>query len=165
MDARISAAVSSGSISATDQTALSTALDSIDSSLSADRASGTKPATGMKDRVDGLVDQQVKDGKLTDDQATELKKLFAQGPHGHHKGAGGPPPADLASSATDGSSDSTSSTDGTASIGGTAQEMLMAFLQQLRSQLGSSDTYDAKSANSTASSGTAASGLIVDTKV
>lgn len=165
MDARISAAVSSGSISATDQTALSSALDSIDSSLSADRASGTKPASGMKDRVDGLIDQQVKDGKLTDDQAGELKKLFAQGPHGHHGGAGGPPPADLASTLTDASSDSTSPTDATASTQDAAQEMLLAFLQQLRGQLGANDTYDAKSANPAASSSTASSGLVLDTKI
>lgn len=165
MDARISAAVSSGSISATDQTALSSALDSIDSSLSADRTSGTKPAGGIKDRVDGLIDQQVKDGKLTDDQAGELKKLFAEGPHGHHGRAGGPPPADLTSSSTDGSSDGTSSTDATATTEDAAQEMLLAFLQQLRSQLGGSDTYDTKSANSTTSSSTATSGLVLDTKI
>lgn len=167
MDARISAAVSSGSISQTDESALSAALDSIDSSLSADRASGAKPSGGMKDRVDSLIDQQVKDGKLTDDQASELKKLMAEGPQGHHgpRGAGGRPPADPTATSTDGSSDGTSSTEATASTEDAAQEMLLAFLQQLRSQFAASDTYDAKSSSSTASSSTATSGLVVDTKI
>lgn len=86
MNARISSAASAGEISATDKTALTTALDSIDSTLSsAGTASGS--GTSMKDRIDSLIEQQVSKGTLTDDQAAELKTLFAQGAPGN-----GPPP-------------------------------------------------------------------------
>lgn len=76
MDARIAAAASAGTISTTDQSALSTALDGIDSSLKSD--AGGRGAD-MKTRIDGLIDGQVSSGTLTDDQAAELKGFFAQG--------------------------------------------------------------------------------------
>src|SRR5258708_24047050 len=87
-----------GTIRTGDQDALSSALDSIDSSLQsqrdADRASGTRPSPGdLKSKVDDLIASQVSDGKLTSDQATELKNVFqnafAKGPGGGH-GPGGP---------------------------------------------------------------------------
>lgn len=88
MNARISSAASAGEISATDQTALTTALDSIDSTLSsAGTASGS--GTSMKDRIDSLIEQQVSKGTLTDDQAAELKTLFAQGAPGNGPPLGG----------------------------------------------------------------------------
>lgn len=87
--------VSSGTISASDATALNGALDAIDSGLKAGAGSsgdgaGTRldPASA-KDRIDALIADQVDNGKLTSDQAATLKGLFAEG---GGKGAGGPPP-------------------------------------------------------------------------
>lgn len=135
--------VSAGTISQTDATALSSALDSIDSSLSAERGtagSGTAarldPAQ-MKDRIDGLIDDQVSGGTLTSDQAETLKSLFAEqggrdGPGGPG-GAGGPPPGpppgeDMTAEAASGTSADSSATD-----------LLASFIQQLQaSQSGSS---------------------------
>src|SRR5947209_5187710 len=73
--------VSAGTISTGDQDALSSALDSIDSSLQSqrdtDRAVGTRPSpTDLKAKVDDLIAAQVSGGKLTSDQATELKNVF-----------------------------------------------------------------------------------------
>src|ERR1700733_3390253 len=107
--------VNSGAISSSDQSALSSALTDIDSSLQADRASdqsgGTKSAPGdFKSKIDDLIQNEVSSGKLTSDQATELqgvfKAAFANGPGGGGGpggpggaggpggpgGAGGPPP-------------------------------------------------------------------------
>src|SRR5437868_7311324 len=100
--------VTSGKISATDATALSSALTDIDSSLqgsSSSGSSGTQSAPGdLKSKIDDLISGEVSSGKLTSDQATELKDVFkntfANG------GPGGPPPSD---------SDSSSSTDSTKS--------------------------------------------------
>lgn len=85
MDEDITAAVKAGVLSQTDASAIETALDKIDSSLQ----SGASNQTGttldpkqMKDRVNGLIDQQVKDGTLSQDQADELKAFFAAGPGG-----------------------------------------------------------------------------------
>lgn len=182
MDKRISAAVSAGTISATDQTALSGALDSIDSSLSASQSSGTKPTGGIKDRVDSLIADQVKAGTLTEDQASELKTIFAQGPggtpgsssadgsdssddmamngvggvsgaKGHCGGHGGPPPA---SNDDDSSTTSTSSTADSAS---TQLDTLISFLQKLRGSMASS-TYGTSSSSTASDSSN--SGMLVN---
>jgi hypothetical protein len=155
MDAQIASAVSAGTISAADQNALSSALDSIDSSLSSDQASGQKPTGGMKGRIDGLIDQQVKDGKLTDDQAKELKSFFAQGPHGQHRpdGTGG-----TVSSSTD--SAQTSFVDTTNGQSDNTLDALIGFLQQLRSSQNGT-TYNLSNSGSASSN----SGLVLDTKI
>jgi hypothetical protein len=72
-------------LSQTDASAIETALDKIDSSLQSGDSSqtgGTLDPKQMKARVDSLIDQQVKDGTLTSDQANELKAFFAAGPGG-----------------------------------------------------------------------------------
>jgi hypothetical protein len=85
----LQAAVSAGTVSASDQTVLSGAISDINTSLqSATPAVGTDPSS-MKDKVLSLVDDEVSNGKLTDSQATELKSVFAQamskaGGHHHH---------------------------------------------------------------------------------
>ena len=96
MQARLQAAVASGSIKSADQTALSAALGDIGTTLKADKASNTAAEStsriSIKDKVANLIDTEVSNGKLTADQATEMKSLFAQaapalsGPHGHHGG-------------------------------------------------------------------------------
>lgn len=77
----IDAEVAASTLSQTDATALSGALDAIDSSLSAEP--GTSGGTArldparMQERIDGLIDDQVDGGTLTSDQAEILKGLFA----------------------------------------------------------------------------------------
>jgi hypothetical protein len=165
MDARISAAVSAGTISSTDQQALSGALDSIDSALQTDRASGTKPAGGMKGQIDSLIQQQVDSGSLTDAQATELKGFFAQGAkghHGHHHGGGSATDATSSSSTSpDGTDDATDGVTGTPANASTDPlATLTSFLGQLRSS-NSTTTYDA-SATTSSTNGTTNGGLVLD---
>ena len=77
---QLQAQVTSGTISSGDQDALSTALDSIDSSMQADRgsaSSGTQPsAEDMTSKIDSLISAQVSSGNLTSEQADELKGVF-----------------------------------------------------------------------------------------
>lgn len=143
----LAAEISSGSVSASDSDALSSALDSIDSSLQQSRpsAGSTPPSPGdLQDKVSSLIDQQVTSGALTSDQASELKQVFAntftgQGPGG----AGGPPP-----SATD--SDSDSASDGSTSDTQTSiADLINNFLKQL--QQNQTSGYDASAGSTNAS--------------
>jgi len=73
--------VSDGTISSSDQSALSTALTDIDTALqssrSSDQSSGTRPSKDeMKSKVDDLIANEVSNGTLTSDQADELKNVF-----------------------------------------------------------------------------------------
>jgi hypothetical protein len=140
--------VSAGTISSGDQDALSSALDSIDSSLSsqrdADRASGTRPSPGdLKSKVDDLIASQVSDGKLTSDQATELKNVFqnafAKGPGGGPGGPGGPGGGNASSAGTtsaDGSSNSASTSSAT-----DLQKLLADFLSTLQNSTSQTSSY------------------------
>ena len=77
MQAALASAVQRGAVPVTAQTALSGALGDVAGGLqAAPPAIGTDPST-MQARVNGLVDQEVTDGRLTTGQATELKQLFA----------------------------------------------------------------------------------------
>jgi hypothetical protein len=168
--------VSAGTISSSDQTALSSALTDIDTALQASRASdqssGTRPSPGdLKSKIDSLIAGEVSSGKLTSDQATELqsvfKAAFADGPGGPGGpsgpgGAGGPPPGPppsggespgTSSTGTD-SSDSTSSTY-------SADNLLKEFLQLLQNSLSSSTSY---SATGTSDSSSSLSALLIDYK-
>ena len=74
--------VSSGAISSTDQGALSSALNDINSSLQSDSPSsstgGSNATPGdLKSKIDSLIAGEVSSGKLTSDQATELQGVFA----------------------------------------------------------------------------------------
>lgn len=164
MNDRISAAVSSGEISATDQTALSKALDSIDSTLSSERSNGSKPSGDMKTKMESLIQSQVDSGTLTEDQATELKSFFAKGAEGKSGpggpgGAGGPPPA-----AEESDDDSTSTTATTSSDDAAAKQLdaLMTFLQQLRDANDGGTSYSA-SGDTSRNGNPSATGLVVDT--
>jgi hypothetical protein len=107
--------VSSGTVTSTDETALSSALDDIDSALKSQIGSsstGTPPSPDqMQSKINSLIDNEVSSGKLTADQAKELKAVFA------NTFAGGPGGAASASSASSdaSSSDTTSSTDSSSS--------------------------------------------------
>lgn len=111
MDQTISAAVQAGVLSQTDATAIEGALDKIDTSLSGSGQQQALDPSQMKARIDGLIDQQVKDGSLTQDQADELKAFFAAGP-------GGEGSTDTAGSSTASSTSAASGTGGARGAGG-----------------------------------------------
>ena len=84
--------VSAGTISSTDQSALSSALDDIDKAMQASKpTSGSTPPSSddMKSKIDDLIAGEVSSGKLTSAQADELKNVFAQAFKGGPGGAGG----------------------------------------------------------------------------
>jgi hypothetical protein len=120
LEAELQNEVSAGTVSSSDESALSTALTSIDSSLNAGQSSSASQASGsaggsgdsgpgdIKSKINSLIQAQVSSGALTSDQATELQNLFANtfgngpggqggpggpgGPGGGPGGPGGPPP-------------------------------------------------------------------------
>jgi len=168
--------VSAGTISSSDQTALSSALTDIDTAMQASRASdqssGTRPSPGdLKSKIDSLIAGEVSAGKLTSDQATELqgvfKTAFANGPGGAGGpggpgGAGGPPPgpppSDGGSSATSTTSSGSSSSSDSAY---SADDLLKEFLQLLQNSLSSSTSYGA---TGTSDSSSSLSALLIDYK-
>lgn len=133
--------VSSGTIGAGDQSALSAALTDIDSAMKSQApsaGSGSPPSPdAMKSKIDDLIANEVSNGKLTSDQADELKNVFAQafkGGPGGHGGPGGPrgpggPGGGSADASQSSSSDSSSST------------VLSDFLKLLQDSQGSSSSY------------------------
>jgi hypothetical protein len=169
LQAELQSEVNSGTISSSDQTALSSALTDIDASLQSSRASdstsGTKPSPDdLKSKIDNLIAGEVSSGKLTSDQATELKGVFkaafANGPGGAHGNHGGPPPSDSSASS---STDSSSSSGSTSSVA----DILQQFLQSLQSSLSSSSStsYGATGNTSTASTSSSSfSALLIDYK-
>jgi len=165
----LQAELTSGKISSDDQDALSSALDSIDQSMQADRGSasgGTRPSPDdMKSKIDDLIGAQVSSGKLTSDQADELKGIFeaafAAGPGGA-KGAGGPPPGGgpggpPPSDSTDDSDDTDSATD--------INDIMQQFLDSLKQSLEASTSSSYSASGVTASGATASfTALLVDYK-
>lgn len=179
MDRRIESAVSVGSISDVDQTAMESALDNIDSVLSSSSGSdisGKLDPKDMKSRIDSLIEDQVSGGTLTEEQASQLQALFQQGPPSASgsstssdsgesdgmalggvrgpRGPGGPPPPPPSDE------DETDSTT-TTGVQATAMDRLnslIAFLENLRSSMGS-DTYGSSATSSSSSDN---SGLVVN---
>jgi hypothetical protein len=169
---QLQAEVNSGAISSSDQSALSSALTDITSTLqngaAGDQAGGTSAPPGdLKSKIDGLISNEVSSGKLSSDQAAELQGVFkaafadgggaaggaGQAHHGHHGGHGG------ASSA-----DSSQATDSTSSA--SPADVLQQFLQSLQnsqSASSSSPSYGATGAADPANSaGTSSTALLID---
>lgn len=149
--------VSSGTVSSTDETALSSALDDIDSALKSQTGSsstGTPPSPDqMQSKIDSLIDNEVSSGKLTADQAKELKAVFA------NTFAGGPGGAASASSA----SNDASSTDSSSSSSNTTadiEELLKTLLEALQNS--DKQTTSSYSANGTNASSTTSTSLVLD---
>ncbi len=160
--------VNSGAISASDQGALSSALNDISASLqngdpAGNSTNGTASAPGdLKSKIDNLIANEVSSGKLTSDQATELQGVFksafagnaqgnAQGPeggghahHGHHGGHGGSSAADSSTSSTD--------------------DVLQQFLQSLQTSLSSpsSSPYGATGISDPSNSSSSFSALLIN---
>ena len=150
LQAELQSEVASGSISSTDQSALSTALDDIDQSLQADRtnggqASGPPSPDQIKSKIDDLINGEVQKGTLTSAQATELQTVFANtfakggpggagGHHGHHHHGGGATDNSSSSSAADTllSAVNSSSSNGASSAGDNTDSLIQTFLQSLQ---------------------------------
>ncbi|BAM90557.1 conserved hypothetical protein [Bradyrhizobium oligotrophicum S58] len=156
--------VSAGKVSSTDQTALSSALDDIDSALKSGSSSSSSSTTSstppspeaMKSKIDDLIQGEVDSGKLTSDQASELKNVFASAFSGGPGGAGGPPPSGDSSSDTTSSTSSSSSSSTSSDV----EELLKKLLDALQSSNGSkSSSY---SASGTSSSSSSSKSLVVD---
>jgi hypothetical protein len=152
--------VSAGKVSATDQTALSSALDDIDTALKAGGSSSSSSSTStppspkeMQSKIDDLIQSEVDSGKLTSDQASELKNVFASAFSGGPGGAGGPPPP------SDESSDTTSSTSSSSSTASDAEELLKKLLDALQSSNSKTSSY---SASGTSTSNSSSKSLVVD---
>jgi hypothetical protein len=152
--------VTSGTVAASDESALSDAIDAIDQSLTSEAVpSGASPGD-MTSKIEQLIDRQVEAGTLTEDQATELKKVFSDAapqaqagsappPPPAGGGGGGAPPADASSS----ESSSTSTT---------AADLLEEFLEALKAQQTTSSGYAANGGTTTT---TSFSALVLDTAV
>jgi hypothetical protein len=148
--------VSSGTISSSDQSAMSSALTDINSALQSDASSSPPSPSDMESKIDGLIAQEVQNGKLTSDQATELQNIFSNAFKGGHGGAGGPggpggpPPggpggpggasdsqsqsasSDSDSSSSSGSSSTNSSSSSDSSPSNSTINLLQDFLKLLR---------------------------------
>jgi len=135
---------------------LTAALDSIDETLKSqresDRAAGSGPPSPdeMKSKIDDLIAAQVSSGKLTSDQADELKNVFANafasgpggpggpgGPHGPPPGGG--PGGAAGVQGTDDTSDSDSTN---------IQDLLASFLKTLQETMSQTQGYNANSQQS-----------------
>jgi hypothetical protein len=149
--------VSAGTISSSDESALSSALDDIDSALKSQgsgSSSSTPPSPDeMQSKIDDLIQNEVSSGKLTSDQASELKNVFANTFSG---GAGAPPPDASSDSSTTSSTDSSSSSSSSSTSTADLMKELIAILQNATSQ---STSYSSSGSTSSSSS---SSSLLVD---
>jgi hypothetical protein len=164
----LAAEESDGTVSASDASALSTALSDIDSTLQSDASSseGTTPPSSeeMQAKVESLIDQEVKSGKLTSDQGEELKKVFAATfASGTSETDDTTTSTSSTSSSTDSTSSSTSSTSdtddssttssSTSSTSTDEMEQLVAyFLKLVQQSNGQTSGYNASGQSTSASS-------------
>jgi hypothetical protein len=142
MQTRLQSAVSNGTVNASDQNALSSALTNIGNQLQPPSSGGS-----MQSQVSGLIDGEVSNGKLTTDQANELKAVFAKAAgkmHGHHHG-GGAAPADPTDPTTASSTDSTTTL---ATAANSAVQSLTDFLGEIRTAISSNSPYAANGTQS-----------------
>ena len=84
--------ISSGTISESDENALSDAIDAIDEAMRSDASSTASPSSPeeTKAKIQSLIDEQVEAGTLTSEQADELSSLFENAAPQGDRGA--PPP-------------------------------------------------------------------------
>lgn len=145
--------VSSGQILSADETALSSALDDIGSAMKSGASSASSGSSGsppspqaMQSKINDLIQNEVSSGKLTSDQASELKNVFANAFSG-----GAAPSADGGSTSTSGgSSSSTSSASSSSSDTDKLLEELLQALQSSMNQNASSYNGSGASASSAA---------------
>jgi hypothetical protein len=154
--------VSAGTIGASDQTAISTALDDIDSALrgggASSAGSGSAPPSpsDIKSKIDSLIAAEVKKGTLTSSQADEIKNIFAKAlpAHGPENPAGTGQAGDSSDSSSTSSTSGSSGTSSSSSASSTDQ-VLQDFLKLLQDAQGST------SYSATGNSQTTVSALLV----
>ena len=143
--------VSPSSVKPTDGIAFRTAINDIVSGLqSATSATATTsaatPTTSMNDKVGDLIDKEVSAGKLSTDQATELKSLFAKTAGHMHHVHGAKPTTDLAStdltSTDDDTVDATSAASGGPSLIDDATQALGSLISGIKSATAASGLYN-----------------------
>jgi hypothetical protein len=165
LQSELSSEVADGTISSSDQSALSGALTDINTSLQSQAptttGTGSSSPGDIKSKIDSLIANEVQSGQLTSNQATELQNVFANtfsqggpggsggpgggGPGGAGGGPGGPGgPGGGGSggpggaSASDGSSASASSSDSSSS----SDSLLSEFLKLIQSSQGQTTSYN-----------------------
>jgi len=163
--------VSAGTVSSSDQSALSKALTDINQALtggssSSQSSNGQPPAPGsIHTKISSLIANEVSNGTLTSAQATELQNVFANafaGGPGGAQGAGGPPFGSQQASGTSSASASAGSTgftieillssDGTSSTGSSSSTGTGFSLQDLLSAANSSSSSSSASGSASSSS-------------
>lgn len=159
----LQAEVNSGKISSSDQSALASALSDIDSAIQAgrgaDSSGGAKPSPdALKSRIDDLIQGEVSNGKLTSDQAEELKGVFKASFGNGPGGAGEPPPGGPPPGGPPSADSANGSSNGTS-----VEDLLQQFLQSLRDSLSTSTTYGATGSSEASSvSSSSLSALLID---
>lgn len=168
LQTELASEVKAGTISSSDQSALSSALDDIDQAMQSSKPSaGSRPSPDeMKSKIDDLIAGEVSSGKLTSEQADELKNVFSSAFKGGPGGAGGPPPGggaggaggsksseetDPADSNGDGTvsaieqaaydATNTTSSDSTSSSDSDVTKLLQSFLDSLKESQSKNSTY------------------------
>ena len=148
--------VSSGTIEASDQTALEAALDTIDETMRASRPTeGAGRSAGsdtVRQKISDLIDEQGDAGSLTADQADELKNLLTTTSQGGPGGAGGPPPPPREGEA---SSDTSSSSSTSSDL----MTLLADFLKRLQETKSTTTAYGTDGTTSS----TGGTALVLDT--
>lgn len=158
LQSELTSQVSAGTISSDDQSALSSALTDIDSALRGQRAQGGPPPSPdeMQFKINDLIENEVKSGKLTSSQADELKNVFAKAFQGA-PGAGDPAKADGAQ--TDSLLDLLKADSTSESSGDDASQLISEFLKLLQESQASSSSYSANGSSLIAQ----VQSLVVDT--
>lgn len=137
--------VSSGTISSSDQNALSSALTDIDSQLKSQMQSaggGQPPSpTDMQSKINDLIAGEVTNGKLTSTQADELKNVFANAFQQGPGGAGSPPPGGPPPGAGGVGGDGSGGSNAANSTSSDVSQMLQDFLKLVQDSKGSSSSY------------------------
>jgi hypothetical protein len=167
--------LANGSVKTEDKSALSTAIDTIDTSLRSQRSSaGGRSERGERkspeDAINKLIQQQVESGALTAAQATELKQVFsdafsksrpdglegvdgAGGPRGP-KPQGGPPPGPPPGDKPPGGKppSENDNDDATVSSSSDATDALAELLKSLKALIDKNATYSKSGSSQTKSS-------------
>jgi hypothetical protein len=191
LQAELQQEVNSGAISSSDQSALSSALNDINSSLqggSSDAAVGNASSAGdaspadIQSKINSLIANEVSSGKLTQQQATELQGVFQNAFAGGNSGAtgssgvqgltalsapggaGGPGAGRVHHGhGGHGGASATDASNSGSSATGSADQILQQFLQSLQSSTSSTSTYTASgSAAPVADSSSSSASLLLN---
>jgi hypothetical protein len=152
LQSELATEVSSGTIGADDQSALSGALSDIDTAMRSSAPTDGPPSPdAMQSKINSLIANEVSEGKLTSAQADELKNVFAQtfqggpGGPGGAGGPGGPGGAGCGSDADDASSSAGASSSDTSSSSSDSDvsKLMSDLLKLLQDSQGSTTSYAA----------------------